>query len=71
MKNHTHLELYEKFARHVGLCGLSVSFENKTKAPKTRGFRGFLRSALKCAKHIIGGNGGIRTLDEALHPILP
>ncbi len=41
------------------------------KAPQTQGLRGFQGSVLDYIKHITGGNGGIRTLDEALHPILP
>ena len=50
MKNHIHLELYEKFARHVGLCGLSVSFENKTKSPKNTGLSGLLTVCAKVRK---------------------
>ncbi len=43
----------------------------KQKAPQTLGLRGFLKALLDVIKPNFGGNGGIRTLDEALHPILP
>jgi hypothetical protein len=45
------------------------------KKPRSTGAGGasrvFSRTVTVRRKHSLGGNGGIRTLDEALHPILP
>jgi hypothetical protein len=58
--------------------GLSSQKPSKTvkdkKAPQHYVLRGFLEVFWipeEFKKLMLGGNGGIRTLDEALHPILP
>lgn len=58
------------YGRNTASTADPINSTNK-KAPQARGLRGFQGSVLDYIKHITGGNGGIRTLDEALHPILP
>ena len=61
--------LAEKMGENAEIWALIAAAESEREsACKARMQK---RLAVRLASCIFGGNGGIRTLDEALHPILP